>query len=77
MSYYMKSDIGVMNEGNQQFNLGPLFHYPLIRQESRESFIVCFHQRNAVGLGFLIYHVTSLNQIVLTEQVAKKAHTLE
>lgn len=61
------------NEGNQQFNLHPLFHYPLIVQESRQSSIACFHQRNEMGLGFLIYSVTSLNQIVLTEQIAKKA----
>jgi len=30
-----------------------------------------------MSLGFLIYSVTSLNQIVLTEQMAKNARTLE
>lgn len=77
MPHYMNSDIGVINEGNQQFNLHPLFHYPLIMQESRQSAIACFQQRNEMGLGFLIYGVTSLNQIVLTEQIAKTACTLE
>ena len=77
MSYYISSELGVINEGNQQFNLHPLFHYPLIIQKSRQSSIACFYQRNEMSLGFLIYSVTSLNQIVLTEQMAKNARTLE
>lgn len=38
VSYYMNSDIGVINDGNQQFNLHLLFHYLFIMQEKQEKF---------------------------------------
>lgn len=40
MSYYMNSDIGVINDGNQQFNLHLPFHYPFIMQE-RQAKVHC------------------------------------
>lgn len=39
--YYMNSDIGVINYGNQQFNLHLLFHYLFIIMQEKQAKLHC------------------------------------
>ena len=63
MSYHMNSDIGVMNEGNQQFNLHPLFHYP-INQVGEQAKLHCLlspEKLNGFGFSYLRCHFLKPN----------------